>query len=98
MFVTASAWSKAKMMFVCMLCGKTTADIDEVLDGACSCGCTHFHLVSEDRSELPVDLNQKEAIRRDLHRWLDLNLDSMPPEVVGNIRVLFEIEKDNKPS
>lgn len=86
------------MMFVCMLCGKTTADIDEVLDGACSCGCTHFHLVSEDRSELPVDLNQKEAIRRDLHRWLDLNLDSMPPEVVGNIRVLFEIEKENTTS
>ena len=98
MFVTTSAWSKAKMMFVCMLCGKTTADIDEVLDGACSCGCTHFHLVSEDRSELPVDLNQKEAIRRDLHRWLDLNLDSMPPEVVGNIRVLFEIEKENTTS
>jgi hypothetical protein len=40
-------------------------------------------------------LDEKETIRRDLHRWLDLNLDSMPPELVGNIRVLFEIEKDN---
>ena len=83
------------MMFICRMCGKTSEDIDMVLEGACSCGCTHFHLVSEDRSELPKELDQKEAIRRDLHRWLDLNLDSMPPELVGNIRVLFEIEKDN---
>jgi len=51
--------------------------------------------VSEDRSEFPKEIDEKESIRRDLHRWLDLNLDSMPPNVVGNIRVLFEIEKDN---
>ena len=69
-----------------------------VLDGACGCGCTHFHLVSEDRSELPKALEEKESIRRDLHRWLDLNLDSMSPEVVGNISVTFEIGKDNTTS
>lgn len=69
-----------------------------VLDGACGCGCTHFHLVSEDRSELPKALEEKESIRRDLHRWLDLNLDSMSPEVVGNISVTFEIGKDNTKS
>ena len=46
-----------------------------VLEGACSCGCQHFHLVSEDRSELPKPLDEKEIIRRDLHRWLDLNLE-----------------------
>ncbi len=83
------------MMFICRMCGKASADIDMVLEGACSCGCTHFQLVSDDQSELPKELAQKEAIRRDLHKWLDLNLDSMPPELVGNIRVLFEIEKDN---
>jgi hypothetical protein len=69
-----------------------------VLEGACGCGCTHFHLVSEDRSELPKALEEKESIRRDLHRWLDLNLDSMSPEVVGNISVTFEIGKDNTKS
>jgi predicted nucleic acid-binding Zn-ribbon protein len=82
-------------MFVCRSCGKSSADIDMVLESACSCGCTHFHLVSEDRSEFPPAIDEKETIRRDLHRWLDLNLDSMPPDAVGNIRVLFEIEKDN---
>ncbi len=83
------------MMFVCRSCGKSSADIDMVLESACSCGCTHFHLVSEDRSEFPREIDEKDSIMRDLHRWLDLNLDSMPPDVVGNIRVLFEIEKDN---
>ena len=78
-----------------MSCGKSTADIDTVLEGQCSCGCTHFHLVSEDRSDLPKALDAKEEIRRDLHRWLDLNLDSMSPDLVGNISVKFEIEKDN---
>ena len=78
-----------------MSCGKSTADIDQVLEGQCSCGCSHFHLVSEDRSELPKALDAKEEIRRDLHRWLDLNLDSMSPDLVGNISVKFEIEKDD---
>jgi predicted nucleic acid-binding Zn-ribbon protein len=83
------------MMFICRSCGKSSTDIDMVLEGACSCGCTHFHLVSEDRSELPKPLDAKEEIRRDLHRWLDLNLDSMSPETIGDISVKFEISKDN---
>lgn len=86
------------MLFVCRMCGKSSADIDMVLEGACSCGCTHFHLVSEDRSEFPKEIAEKEAIRRDLHRWLDLNLDSMPPELVGNITVKFEVENDKTTS
>jgi predicted nucleic acid-binding Zn-ribbon protein len=86
------------MIFVCRSCGESSVDIDMVLEGACGCGCTHFHLVSEDRSELPKALEEKESIRRDLHRWLDLNLDSMSPEVVGNISVTFEIGKDNTKS
>lgn len=83
------------MIFICRSCGKSSADIDMVLEGQCSCGCTHFHLVSEDRSELPKPLEEKEILRRDLHRWIDLNLDSMSPEHVGNISVKFEIGKDN---
>ncbi len=86
------------MMFVCRSCGESSVDIDMVLEGACNCGCTHFHLISEDRSELPKALEEKESIRRDLHRWLDLNLDSMSLEVVGNISVTFEIGKDNTKS
>ncbi len=86
------------MIFVCRSCGESSVDIDMVLEGACGCGCTHFHLESEDRSELPKALEEKESIRRDLHRWLDLNLDSMSPEVVGNISVTFEIGKDNTKS
>ncbi|TET11535.1 MAG: hypothetical protein E3J86_02720 [Candidatus Thorarchaeota archaeon] len=91
-------WRNVKMIFVCRSCGESSVDIDMVLEGACGCGCTHFHLVSEDRSELPKALEEKESIRRDLHRWLDLNLDSMSPEVVGNISVTFEIGKDNTKS
>ena len=83
------------MIFVCRSCGKSSVDIDMVLEGACGCGCTHFHLVSEDRSELPKALDEKEMLRRDLHTWLDLNLDSMLPEHVGNISVKFEVGKDN---
>ena len=83
------------MIFVCRSCGKSSVDIDMVLEGACECGCAHFHLVSEDRSELPKALDEKEILRRDLHSWLDLNLDSMSPEDVGNISVKFEVGKDN---
>lgn len=83
------------MIFICRNCGKSSDDIDMVLEGSCSCGCSDFHLVSNDRSGLPEPLDTKETIRRDLHRWVDLNLDSMPPELVGNIRVLFEIERDD---
>jgi predicted nucleic acid-binding Zn-ribbon protein len=84
-----------EMIFICRNCGKSSVDIDMVLEGECSCGCSHFQLVSEDRSELPKPLEEKETIRRDLHKWIDLNMDSIPPELIGNIRVLFEIEKDN---
>ncbi len=81
------------MIFQCRNCGETSADIDKVLDGACKCGCTHFKLASKTPLELPENLAAKEAIRRDLHYWLDLNIDSMDPDDVGNLRVLFEIEK-----
>ena len=83
------------MLFICRSCGKSSTDIDKVLEGQCSCGCTHFQLVSNDRSELPKPLEEKEMLRRDLHRWIDLNLDSMKPEHVGNISVKFEVGKDN---
>jgi predicted nucleic acid-binding Zn-ribbon protein len=79
------------MIFQCRNCGKTSGDIDMVLDGACTCGCSHFKLVTENPRDLPHDLSAKEAIRRDLHYWLDLNLDSMDSEAVGDIRVRFEI-------
>ena len=81
------------MIFQCRNCGKTSADIDKVLDGACECGCAHFKLASETPLQLPGNLAQKEAIRRDLHYWLDLNIDSMDPNDMENIRVLFEIER-----
>ena len=81
------------MIFQCRNCGKTTDDIDIVLDGACTCECTHFKLATERPLDLPPELAQKEAIRRDLHYWLDLNLDTMDPESVTNIRVRFEIDK-----
>ncbi|MHA2003549.1 MAG: hypothetical protein ACW975_04220 [Candidatus Thorarchaeota archaeon] len=78
------------MIFQCRNCGKTTGDIDIVLDGACTCGCSHFKLATKNPLDLPPELSAKEAIRRDLHYWLDLNLDSMDPESVGDIRVRFE--------
>jgi predicted nucleic acid-binding Zn-ribbon protein len=84
------------MIFQCRNCGKTTDDIDIVLDGACTCGCAHFKIATERPLELPPELAQKEAIRRDLHYWLDLNLDTMDPESIDNIRVRFEIDKPKK--
>ncbi|NHJ12854.1 MAG: hypothetical protein EAX95_04220 [Candidatus Thorarchaeota archaeon] len=81
------------MYFQCRNCGKASTDIDQVLDGECECGCTHFRIESEKPVELPPNLEQKELIRRDLHRWLDLNIDSMDSETVGNIRVFFEVQK-----
>jgi hypothetical protein len=47
---------------------------------------------SESPLDLPKDLSTKEAIRRDLHQWLDLNIDSMDTDSIGNIRVRFEID------
>jgi predicted nucleic acid-binding Zn-ribbon protein len=84
------------MIFQCRNCGKTTGDIDIVLDGACTCGCSHFKMARERPLDLPPELAKKEAIRRDLHYWLDLNLDTMDPESIDNIRVRFEIDKPKK--
>ncbi|MFX0108724.1 MAG: hypothetical protein ACFE7R_10590 [Candidatus Hodarchaeota archaeon] len=81
------------MLFQCRNCGKTSTDIDMVLDGACECNCTHFKLVSETPLDLPPEIDTKESIRRDLHHWIDLNIDSMDPDQVSNMRVFFEIEK-----
>ncbi len=82
------------MQFKCRNCGITFDDIDRVLQGSCDCGSTHFKLVSEDRNPLPTTMTTKEEIRRDLHRWIDLNIDSMDPDAVGNIRVVFEIARE----
>jgi hypothetical protein len=49
-------------------------------------------MASENPLDLPKELSTKEAIRRDLHSWLDLNIDTMDSDSVGNIRVRFEIE------
>jgi predicted nucleic acid-binding Zn-ribbon protein len=79
------------MLFVCRTCGRELNDIDAVLDGTCDCGGTHFKLVSQDRPQMPTAMTTKEEIRRDLHRWIDLNIDTMDPDVVEDIRVTFEI-------
>ncbi|MFW9968096.1 MAG: hypothetical protein ACFFEA_13155 [Candidatus Thorarchaeota archaeon] len=84
------------MIFQCRNCGKTSDDIDMVLDGSCACGCSHFKLATENPLDLPKELSTKEAIRRDLHYWLDLNIDSMDSESIGNIRVRFEIDEQNE--
>ncbi|MEE9540250.1 MAG: hypothetical protein E3J82_01690 [Candidatus Thorarchaeota archaeon] len=81
------------MIFKCRNCGDTSADIDMVLDGTCHCGCTHFQLSSENVPGVSKEISQKEQIRRDLHLWVDLNLDSMESSDIGSIRVAFECEK-----
>ncbi|MHA1934381.1 MAG: hypothetical protein ACW97A_03785 [Candidatus Thorarchaeota archaeon] len=83
------------MIFKCRNCSATSADIDMVLDSACSCGSAHFQLVSEENPTLPTAITMKEEVRRDLHRWLDLNIDSMDSEAVGNLRVVFECDSDD---
>ncbi len=82
------------MQFVCRNCGAVCFDVDQVLEGNCSCGSTQFQLVSQQRAPMPTAMTTKEEIRRDLHRWIDLNIDSMDPKAVGNIRVVFELAKD----
>ena len=84
------------MLFQCRNCGKTSSDVDKVLEGACTCGCTHFKLATEKPLDLPPELAAKEAIRRDLHYWLDLNIDSMDPKSIGDLRVRFEIRDPSK--
>ncbi|MFW9848693.1 MAG: hypothetical protein ACFFF4_06110 [Candidatus Thorarchaeota archaeon] len=79
------------MLFVCRACGRESNDIDTVLNGSCTCGGSHFKLVSQNRPHLPTTMTTKEEIRRDLHRWLDLNIDTMDPDMIADIRVTFEI-------
>ncbi|TXT55833.1 MAG: hypothetical protein BAJATHORv1_30216 [Candidatus Thorarchaeota archaeon] len=81
------------MIFRCRNCGNTSADIDMVLDGACTCGCTSFQLVEQEPAGLNTGLPTKEMIRQDLHSWIDLNLDALKPEQIYNIRVRFEAEE-----
>ena len=81
------------MLFKCIQCGRISSDIDKVLDGACECGCRRFQLKSED-ALLPVaQLSEAESIRKDLHAWLDLNLDSITPEDLSRLRVVLEVDK-----
>ncbi|RDE12334.1 MAG: hypothetical protein C4K47_08315 [Candidatus Thorarchaeota archaeon] len=81
------------MLFKCSACGRVSADIDKVLDGACECGSRRFQL-KPDEALLPLArLSEAEVIRRDLHVWLDLNLDSMAADDLSRLRVVLEVEK-----
>ncbi|MFW9910114.1 MAG: hypothetical protein ACFFEF_16275 [Candidatus Thorarchaeota archaeon] len=84
------------MQFVCETCGQTSDDLDRVLDGTCECGGSHFKLVSEKPFTLPTAMTVREEIRRDLHRWLDLNIDSLDSDNIGDIRVTFEVPKEKQ--
>ncbi|NWF95268.1 MAG: hypothetical protein HXY34_03915 [Candidatus Thorarchaeota archaeon] len=81
------------MIFRCRNCGDCTTDVDVVLDGACKCGCTRFQLIPEPTPLVVEELPTKEAIRRDLHLWLDLNIDSLSVEDLTSLRVSFESGK-----
>lgn len=83
---------KITLYFKCRVCGKTSTDIDAILDGECECGSTHFQLCSEKEPTLPPDLAKKEQIRTDLHQWIDLNLDSIDLDSVDNFRIRFEFD------
>ena len=83
------------MQFVCRTCGKQSSDIDMILDGECSCGGTHFKLISEEAVALPTAMTAKEQLRKDLHNWIDLNIDSLESDTVGDIRVAFELCNDD---
>jgi len=80
------------MIFRCRQCGETSSDIDMVLEGVCKCGGTRFELVSEDTFASAVDLSPKERLRRDLHLWVDLNVDSLDISRLDNLRVRFEFD------
>ncbi len=77
------------MIFECRQCGKTTADIDKVLDGTCECGCSSFRLVSNDAMSLDPKFSIKERVRRDLYDWIDINLETMTPEELDDLSVSF---------
>ncbi|UCE11155.1 MAG: hypothetical protein JSW61_04240 [Candidatus Thorarchaeota archaeon] len=82
------------MLFKCRNCGETSDDIDTVLNGSCKCGCSHFKLVSnDDKWSLPGEITTKEKIRRDLHKWIDLNIDTMSTEEVSSIRVSVSFDE-----
>jgi predicted nucleic acid-binding Zn-ribbon protein len=81
------------MLFKCIQCGRVSADIDKVLDGACECGSRRFQLKSEDALPPAAPLSEAESIRRDLHTWLDINLDSISPEDLSRLRVVLDVEK-----
>ncbi|MCF2137026.1 MAG: hypothetical protein K9W43_07235 [Candidatus Thorarchaeota archaeon] len=80
------------MIFRCRNCGETTSDIDMVLEGACKCGGTKFELVSEDPLGVSTEISPRERIRRDLHLWVDLNIDSLDVNAINNLRVRFEFD------
>lgn len=84
------------MLFVCRDCGNKSPDIDMILDGSCNCGGTHFKMVSDDSSESPPVLSTKEELRRNLHQWLDLNIDSIEDRAMENVRVSFECPLDDR--
>lgn len=80
------------MIFRCRKCGETSTDIDMVLDGTCKCGGSKFELVSEDTMGVPTDISPRERIRRDLHLWVDLNIDSLDNTSLDSLRVRFEFD------
>ncbi len=79
------------MLFQCRDCGETSPDLDMVLNRACKCGSTRFHLISQDTKPLVTEVSEKEQLRRELHRWLDLNLDSVEAKDLPNLRLSFEL-------
>ncbi len=82
------------MIFRCRNCGSTTTDMDTIIDGTCDCGSTRFQIVTP--AERPdKSLSLREVIRRDLHMWIDLNLDSMTNEQLTTLRVRFEFPQSS---
>ena len=79
------------MLFQCRDCGQTSPDLDMVLNGACKCGGTRFHLISQEKKQESPELSEKDQLRNELHRWLDLNLDSVELKDLPNLRVSFEL-------
>ncbi len=67
-----------------------------MIDGACECcGCTRFQIVTETARE-HRGLSFKEAIRQDLHTWIDLNIDSMTNEQLTELRVQIMFPQNNQ--
>ncbi len=81
------------MLFQCRQCRKTSADIDQVLEGSCDCGCSAFRLVSEEDLNSSPEVSTRESLRRDLHRWIDLNVDTLSTELLENISVTFHCDE-----